>query len=319
MRGTVFVVATLAAAVSLAVIPHAAAQSGKAIKIVVPFAPGGGIDVVARVIAEQIGNLQGPTIIVENRPGAGTVIATEDVLRATPDGGTLLFNNNSFVVVPQFRKLNYNALADLTAVCEIANTPTVVVVSNDSLYYSLDDLIAAARAKPDELTFGAVPGAVLHIGFEMLQRGADVRMTLVPYTGTIPEVTAVLGGQINAAMVDYPAAAGQLQAGKLRALAIGAAARAEWLPNVPTMLELGFKDYVNLWYGIFAPAKTPPETVSRLADWFVKALQATATKSRLLAQGVAPVGLCGAEFGAFVRKEYDAYGRVIRAANIKAE
>jgi tripartite-type tricarboxylate transporter receptor subunit TctC len=312
--------AALAATVFLTAICAAWPQSARLVRIIIPFAPGGGVDVVARVITQQVGDIQGPTMIVENRPGGGTVLATQDVLRSTPDGGALLFVNNSVVVAPQLRKLDYDPLSDLTAVCKIASTPTVIVVGAQSPYQSLGDLIGAARAKPGTLNFGAVPGAVLQIGFEMFQRAANIQMTLVPYNGTIPEITAILGGQIDAALVDYPAASGQLQAGKVRALAIGSPQRVDLLPSVPTMTESGFKEFeLDLWYGTFAPAKTPPETVSQLAAWLVKALQVPAAKAKLAAQGVTPVGQCGPDFGAFVRKEYDTYGRVIRAANIKAE
>jgi tripartite-type tricarboxylate transporter receptor subunit TctC len=311
-----------AAAVAIFVAAMSAAwpQSARVTKIIVPFAPGGGVDVVARVVAQGVGDLQGPTMVVENRPGGGTVLAAQDVLRSTPDGSALLFINNSVVVAPQLKKLDYDPLSDLTAVCKIASTPTVIVVGAQSPYLSLSDLIGAARAKPGALNFGAVPGAVLQIGFEMFQRAANIRMALVPYNGTIPEITAILGGQIDAALVDYPAAAGQLQAAKVRALAIGSPQRADFLPNVPTIAESGIKDYqLDLWYGTFVPAKTPPEQVAQLASWLAKALQVPGTRSKLAAQGVNPVGQCGAPFGAFVRKEYDTYGRVIREANIKVE
>ncbi len=319
MRKPAFLAAAVAA-VSLAAISIAAPQSARVVKIVIPFAPGGGVDVVARIVAQEVGELHGPTMVVENRPGGGTVLAAEDVLRSTPDGGTILFNNNSTVVAPQLKKLDYDPLTDLTAVCKIAATPTVILVGAASPYRTLEDLIAAARAKPGTLNFGAVPGAVLQIGFEMFQHAASISLTLVPYNGTIPEVTAILAGQIDAALVDYPAASGQLQAGTVRALAIGSPQRAEFLPDVPTLGEAGFKDYeLDLWYGTFAPAKTPPATVAQLADWFAKALQVPAARAKLAAQGVSPVGQCGADFGAFVGKEYEAYGRVIRDANIKAE
>ena len=294
-------------------------QSAHVTRIIVPFAPGGGIDVVARVVAQQVGELAGPVMVVENRPGGGTVLATEDVLRAAPDGGTLLFNNNSFAVAPQFRKVDYDPLS-LTAVCKLATTPTVIIVNANSPYHTLGDLIEAAHAKPGALTFGAVAGAVMQIGFEMFQHAAGMQLTFVPYNGTLPEVTAILGGQIDAALLDYPVAAGQIQAQKIRALAVGSAQRASFLPDVPTMAESGFKGYeLELWYGMFAPANTPASVTSSLATWFDKAIHAPQTVAKLADQGVTPSGQCGADFASYVRDEYQRYGRVIQDAHIKAD
>ena len=227
-------------------------------KIIVPFPPGGGGDVVARIVAQQVGDMKGPTMVVEDQPGAGTVIATQNVVRSTPDGTTLLINNNSVVVVPQLRKLDYDPLSDLAPICDVASTPAVLVVNSASPYRTLDDFLAAARARPDDITVGGATGTVLNVGFEMLQRAANVRMTYVNYQGTNQAVNAVLGGHIVAALVDYPATAGQLQAGTLRALAVGSSRRIDWLPRRPTVADFGLKDYeLDIWYGAFAPAKTP--------------------------------------------------------------
>ena len=295
-------------------------QTAAIVKVIVPYPPGGGADVLARVVAEQVGVLHGPTMVVEDRPGAGTIIGTEDVVRATPDGNMLLFANNSSLLVPHLRKLDYNPLTSLEPICSVASTPTVIVVNSASPYHKLADLLDAARAKPGELTYGAAAGAVSHVSIEMLSHAADVKMTLVPYPGTAPQVNAVLGGHVNLAFVDYPAAAGLLKAGKLRALAVGSLSRIPWLPDVPTVSESGFKDFeMELWYGLFAPAKTPGQTVSQLANWFTKFLQMPDTKARLATLGMKPTGACGADFAAYLRKQYDDYGRIIRDANIKAE
>jgi tripartite-type tricarboxylate transporter receptor subunit TctC len=240
------------------------AQAARAIKIIVPFPPGGGVDVVARVLAEQIGRAQGPPMVIENRPGAGTAIGMDAVLRSPPDGNTLLIINNSFAVIPHLRKLDFDPLASFEPVCNLAITPTVVVVNNESPYRTLADLVAAARAKPGDMTIGGAPGTVLNVAVEMLQHAADVRMTFVPFPGTPPAVNSLLGGHVMSALVDYPAAAGQLQAGKLRALATGSPRRIEWLAQVPTVAESGYGGYdVELWYGLFAPAKVPKELISR--------------------------------------------------------
>jgi tripartite-type tricarboxylate transporter receptor subunit TctC len=295
-------------------------QGTRTIKVVVPFPPGGGIDVLARIMAEQIGRMQAATVVIENRPGAGTVIGTDAVYRAKPDGNTVLIDNNSFVVTPHLRKVDYDPFLGFAPICNAADTPTVIAVNSASPYRTLDELFAAARAKPLALTYGSAPGSALNVAFEMLSRMASFRMTFVPFGGTPPAVSAVLGDHIVVAHVDYPSAAGQIQAGKLRALATGSRRRIAALPQVPTVAESGFKDYgLDLWYGLFAPAQTPKEVVSELADWFSRSVQVPEVKAKLAAQGINPVAMCGADFVADLRKQFDTYGRAIREADIKAE
>ena len=316
-RGAAAVAATVICFLAVSV---AWSQSARTIKIVVPYPPGGGADVLARVVANAIGDMHGPTMIVENRPGAGTEIGTEDVVRAAPDGNTLLLTNNALLLVPHLRKVDYDPLSSLEPICSVASTPMIAIVNSASPYHTLDDLIGAARAKPGALTFGASIGALSHVTYEMLMHRANFRMTLVPFTGTPPEVNAVLGGHIDTAFVDYPPAAGLLQSGKLRALATGSRARIAWLPDLPTVSELGYKDFeVELWYGLFAPGHTPQQTISQFAEWFTKAVQTPQTRSRLMTQGIDTSAVCGAPFASYLQKRYDEYGRVIRDANIKAE
>jgi tripartite-type tricarboxylate transporter receptor subunit TctC len=295
-------------------------QTARTVKLVVPFPPGGAIDVLARIVAEQVGRQQGPTIVIENRPGAGTEIGTEAVVRAAPDGNTLLMGSDAMLVVPHIRKVNYDSVGDLAPICSLASVPTVIVVKTDSPLRTLDDLVKTARAKPGELTFGSAPASVLDIAFEIFAHAANFKMTFVPFPGTLPAVNAVLGGHISAAMVDYPAAAGQLLAGTLRALATGARKRIDGLPDVPTIAESGYKDYeLQLWYGPFAPAKTPAETVSAFATTFVDAIRAPEIKSKLAAGLFSLDVACGADFAALLRRRSDDFGRGIREANITAK
>jgi tripartite-type tricarboxylate transporter receptor subunit TctC len=295
-------------------------QTVRTIRLIVPFPPGGAIDVLARIVAEEVGHERGPTMVVENRPGAGTEIGTEAVARATPDGNTLLMGSDALVTLPHLRKTGYDPLTDLLPICRLASTPTVIVVNSGSAYRTLDDLLVAARANPGRLTYGSAPGSVVNVGFEMLAHAANIRMTFIPFGGTLPAVNALLGEHIDAAMVDYPAAVGQLRAGKLRTLATGARQRIEELPEVPTVAESGFKDYeLELWYGPFAPAKAPMETIAQLAASFSQAMKAPALNSRLAVQQIRPLVTCGADFAAFLRKRSDEFGRAIREANIKAE
>src|SRR3954454_7765842 len=300
---------------------HAAwAEATRTIKIVVPYAPGSGPDILGRLLAEQIGRQNGPTMVVEDRPGAGTVIGTEAVARAAPDGNTVLVVAPSFVINPSLRKVNYD-LSSFEPICHLAATPMVIVVNSASPYRSLGDLIAGARAKPGKLTLGSGgPGSSLHIGFEILKRAAGINMTFVPYAGNAPAINALLGGHLTTVYADYPTVVEQLKVGTLRALATAGRNRAEALPDVPTVAESGFKDYdLDIWYGIVAPAKTSDDALSQLAAWSSAAVKAPEMKPKLALQGLYPVGSCGAEFGAHLRKQHDEYARVIREANIKGE
>jgi tripartite-type tricarboxylate transporter receptor subunit TctC len=197
----------------------------------------------------------------------------------------------------------------------------VIVVNATSPYRTLADLIDAARAKPGDLTLGSGgPGSSLHIGFEILKRTAGINMTYVPYGGNAPAINALMGGHLTSVYADYPTVVEQLKAGTLRALATGGAKRAEALPDVPTVEESGFKDYdLDIWYGLVAPGKTPADVLSQLAELSRAAVKAPDMKPKLALQGLYPVGSCGAEFGEHLRKQHDAYARVIREANIKAE
>jgi tripartite-type tricarboxylate transporter receptor subunit TctC len=311
--------AALAHALILAVVtiaPGARAQT--AIKIVVPAPAGGAGDIVARVLTEQVGRAQAQTIVVENRPGAGTIIGTEAVARAAPDGGTLLITAPYLVIAPHMRKVNFDPLTSFEPICHLVSSPGVIVVNSASQHRTLADFVTAARAKPGELTFaGAGPGTVQQIGFEMLKRAADVNITFVPYPGGAPAITALLGGHVTAVFAEYAPLAEHIKAGRLRAIATTTRARIDPLPDVATVAE-SYKDYeVDFWWGLFGPAKTPMQTVSQAADWFTTAMRVPEINAKLVAQGFVPVGTCGADFGVVVRQQYERYGRVIREANIK--
>jgi tripartite-type tricarboxylate transporter receptor subunit TctC len=312
--------AAVAALLAVVLTPTAASAQSGTIKIVVPLPAGGGVDVVARELAEQIGQVQGATFVIENRPGAGTMIGTEVVARANPDGNTLLVVPNSFVVAPQLHKANYDAIASFTPICSLVATPTVLAVNKSSPYRTLADLVAAAQAEPGKLTVGSGGGAALQLNFEMLQQATHIRTTFVPFSGTVPAVIAALGGHVDAVFSDFPTIWPQIKSGALHPLATGARTRSESLPAVPTIDESGYKGYeAEIWYGLFAPAGTPPEVTARLDGWFAAAVQDGGIKAKLAAQGLRPVGVCGDEFRDQVRREYDMFGRVIRDAGIKAE
>jgi tripartite-type tricarboxylate transporter receptor subunit TctC len=296
-------------------------QTATTINMVVPYAPGGVNDILARLLAEQVGRAGGPTLVVENRPGAGGVIGTELVARAAPDGNTLLIASTPFLIDPQLRKLKYDPLSSFEPICKLVDAPTLIVVNDASPYRTLGDLLSAARSKPGELTLASIgPGSSFQLGFEMLKRAAKVDMTFVPYPGNAPALSAVLGEQVTSMFGTYSNVAEYLKAGKLRALAVATSTRVEPLPDIPTIAESGYNDVeTDAWFGAFAPAKTPAATISQIEGWFTAAMQVPDAKAKLGAQGLYPDSMCGADFATYLRKQYDAYGRIIREANIKLE
>jgi tripartite-type tricarboxylate transporter receptor subunit TctC len=315
------VAAALAAAILFVLSASTWPQTGTKIRLILPFPPGGPADSMIRIVAEQIGAAGGPAMVVESHPGAGTEVGTELVSRAAPDGNTLAIISNSFVVLPHLRKLNYDPLTDFEPVCELASFPPLIVVENESPYHTLADLIDAARAKPGTLTLASLgPATASQMAFEMLKREAKADMTFIPFSGYTLAIQALLGKQVTAALADLSSLQGQLQTGKLRALATTARARVATLSDVPTAIELGYKSVEAEFFGaVIAPAKTPKQTMDQLIGWFKTAIAEPKVKERFAALGFFPGGRCGADFGLVLRKDYDDYGRIIREANIKFE
>jgi tripartite-type tricarboxylate transporter receptor subunit TctC len=301
--------------------PRAAQPQTRTIKIINPYPPGGTADIIARLLGEQIGRAQRLTMLVENRAGGGTVIGTEAAARAAPDGNTLLITSVVFVINPHLRKLNYDPLTSFEPICNLVQSPQVLVVNNQSPYRTLPDLINAARAKPGGIALASTgPASPSHVAFEMLKRTQKLDMTYVPFPGNAPTVNAVLGGHVAAGIANYADVIGHIKAGTLRALATHSPKRVDTLPDLPTVAEAGFKEFeYDIWFGMLAPARTPQDGLSQLSNWFVAAMQVPEIKAKLVDQGLYPVGTCGADFAADLRRQSADYGRIIRDANIKAE
>jgi tripartite-type tricarboxylate transporter receptor subunit TctC len=315
-------VLSVLAAVPAFIANNAWSETARTIKLIVAVPPGGGTDILARLLAEQIGRTQAPaTVVVENRPGADGIIGTEAVARAAPDGNTLLIAATPFVINPQVRKANYHPLTSFEPICLLVTTPTVIAVSSASPYRTLAELFEAARTKPGQLTLASIgPGSAYHLKFDMLKRTSKLDVTFVPYAGNAPAVTALLGNHVTSMWGTYPDVAEHLRVGRLRALAVASPSRIESLSDVPTVAESGYKNLeVDVWFGLVAPAKTPTSSVSVIASWFTAAIQVPEVRAKLAVQGLYPVGMCGPDFGAFLQKQYDGYGRIIDEANLKAE
>jgi tripartite-type tricarboxylate transporter receptor subunit TctC len=301
----------------------ASSQAGRAIHVIIGVPPGGSIDVLARILADHISSTKGQSIIVESRPGAGGIIAAEAVARAAPDGHTLLINNNGTIINAILRKVSYDPRTSFEPICYLVTTPQLIVVSSAAPHRTLAELIAAARAKPGELSIASVgPNTTQHIGIERFKRLAQADLTYVPYPGGAPTMNALLGGHVSSAVLNWSEIGAQLAAGKAHALATMAPQRIEPMPNLPTVAESGYPDFeTDVWFGLVAPAKTPQQKLTQLIDWFADALLAPTVKSKLTAQALYPTPSpgCGADFGAHIARQSDLYARLIRELNIKAE
>jgi len=308
--------------VSLAVIAEpAVAQSlaGKTIKIVVPYAAGGTGDVVARVLAQAITQKTGLTIVVEDRPGASSIVGSEFAARAAPDGTTILLVENPFILSPILFPGHYDPVSSFEPLCYVAATPAVLAVSSKSDIHTLSDYLKLATSKPGAVSYGGTgPASIIHIAGELLKRDAKVDITYVPYPGSPPAMNATLAGTITAVMANYSDLKGQIEAGALRPIAVPAKKRAEALPNVPTLAESGFNNLdAAVWFGFVAPAKTPKETLAQLSQYVSDAVKSEGVADRLKSQGMFINLFCGAEFGNFLFDQKHSYTEFAREFDIK--
>jgi tripartite-type tricarboxylate transporter receptor subunit TctC len=312
----------LAAFVALAVVPQPAwTQAGRTIKVVISVPPGGTIDFLVRVLADHVGKANGPTVIVESRPGAGSLIAAEAVAKAAPDGNTLLVNTNGLLINAALRKVRFDPVTGFEPICHLVSSPQILVVNSASPYRTLRDLFDAARAQPGVLSIATIgPNSTQHIAVRKLMKLAGIDMIYVPFTGGAPAINALLGGHVHAVLQNYSEAGEQVHAGKLRALASASASRLDLLPDVPSIVEAGYPGAVtDVWFGLVAPAKTPTDQMTQLIDWFGNAIRTADVKARLVQQGLYADGRCGADFAAHIRRQQDEYIHAVAEMNLKAE
>jgi tripartite-type tricarboxylate transporter receptor subunit TctC len=292
------------------------------IRIVVPFAPGGGTDVVARTLAQEMTKDLGATMIIENRPGAGTIIGTQAVAASEPDGYTLLMGTFANAVNPSLNaKLPYDAHKDFAPVALIARSFNIVVVNPGSPIKTVADLIAAAKADPDKLSYGTFgTGTSAHLAGELFKSMAKVNLTTVPYKGAAPAITDLIGGQIQVMFTTVASAASLIAGGQLRALAVTSAERSPAFPQLPTVAEAGVPGYAaESWYGLFAPARTPPDIVDRLNKSAATAVQSEAFKRLGVNESLVMVARPPQELDRYFRGEEERWRKVIQDAGIKVE
>jgi tripartite-type tricarboxylate transporter receptor subunit TctC len=307
----------------MAAAPASAAEfEAKTTRIIVPFAPGGGTDIIARTLAHEMANALGGAIIIENKPGAGTVIGTDLVAKAEPDGHTLLMGTFTHAVNPSLRaRLPYDSEKDFSPVSLIERSFNVVVVDPNSSARSIADLISAAKAKPNALNYGTFgPGTSAHLAGELFNSLADVKMTAVHYKGAAPAITDLLGGTIQVMFTTVASATSLIMDGKLKALAVTAAARVPAFPDVPTVAEAGVTGYAaESWYGLFAPAKTPGSVVALLNTAADKSVHSPAFDKLVENEGLIMVGGAASLLADYIRSEEARWRKVVREAGIKIE
>jgi tripartite-type tricarboxylate transporter receptor subunit TctC len=299
-----------------------AAYPDRIVKIVVPFAPGGGTDVIARTLAQEMAKDLGASVIIENKPGAGTIIGTQAVATSEPDGYTLLMGTFSHAVNLSLNaRLPYDPHKDFAAVALVARSFNFVVVNPKSAIKSIADLIAAAKADPDKLSYGTYgTGTSAHLAGELFKNMAKVNLTTVPYKGAAPAITDLIGGQIQVMFTTVASASSLIAGGQLRALAVTSAERSPAFPDLPTVAEAGVPGYAaESWYGLLAPAKTPPEIIDRLNKSAAAAVQSEAFKRLGLNEGLVMVAQPPEALDRYLRGEEERWRKVIEDAGIKIE
>jgi tripartite-type tricarboxylate transporter receptor subunit TctC len=294
----------------------------KPVHLLVPFPPGGAVDVVARSLGDELAKRLGQSIIIENRAGAGGTLAAMATAKSAPDGYTLVVVASGHAIVPfLFPKLQYDVFKDFTPVSLLGNSPNLVLVRADSPMKTLANLIALARQKPGQLSYGhAGNGTSPHLAGELLKVTAKIDIASIPYKGGAPALNDLMGGHIPITFNNLPEAIGQIQAGTVRALAVTTIKRTPMLPDVPTVAESGLTEYdTGVWWGVLAPAGLPADIQARLSRDCAEAMTSPAVTERFRTLGATPIGGSAADFAKLIRADYDKWGPVIKAAGIQAE
>jgi tripartite-type tricarboxylate transporter receptor subunit TctC len=317
---------TAGAAVSAITAPSLLAQAGwphKAIRFVVPFAPGGTSEIVARSVAAELTKQLGQSVYVENKPGGAGVIAMSEVAKAAPDGYTLILTHVGTMAVNPYMLANqpYDVNKDFTPVTLLAKVPNVFVIHPDVPAKTFQEFVAYVKKNPGKLNYGSAGNASAgHLAMEYLKLVTGMFMTHIPYRGTGPQLADLLAGRLQASSAGMPALGAHIRAGKLRAIAVGTQHRIPALPDVPTVQEMGFKNFeTSQWYGMHVPAGTPPDIVKRLQEGSLKALKSSAITERFASDNAVGGGGPSADYAAFIAGEQKVWSDIVKRASIKAD
>ncbi len=299
-----------------------AAYPAKPVRMVTGFAPGGGTDIIGRIVAQKLYEAWRQTVVVDNRPGAGSTLGTEIVARAVPDGYTLQMVSMSHALnVSLYKKLAYDPVRDFMPVTLVATAPNVLVTHPSVAARSVKELIALAKAQPGRLNFSSSgSGGVSHLSAELFVRAAGIDVVHVPYKGAGPAMAALLGGEVQLMMATTPVASVQMKANRVRALAVSSARRSPLAPELPTIAESGFPGFeTDTWYGIIAPARVPQRIIVRVQQSVLRVLELPEVKTMFEQQGAQPAGSSPESFDAFIRSEIAKWAKVIKAARVEPQ
>jgi tripartite-type tricarboxylate transporter receptor subunit TctC len=298
------------------------AYPARPIRLISPFTPGGGNDLVSRAVAVAMTKNIGQSVVVDNRPGANTIVGMEIVAKAAPDGYTLIMTSSTQAInATLYPKLPYDSIKSFAPVCLVGSSPLIIAVPTASSIRTVTDLIAAARAKPGELTYpSAGTGNATHLGGELFASMAGVTLTHVPYKGSGPGLTDLSAGRLAVAFSTALSVVPFVKGGRLRAVAVTSSQRSSFMPELPTVAESGLPGYeASTWYGVIAPAGTPRAIVARLNNEIVKVLALPEVKDRLVTQGIDPIGNTPEQFAAYIRSEIVKWAKIIKSTGVTAE
>ena len=299
------------------------AYPSKPIRMIVPFPPGGGTDILSRLVANKLTEVSKWTVIPDNRAGAGGTIGIAEAVRTAPTGYEMVMGQkDNMVVAPWlYKSLTYDPTKDLVAVAHVAYTPVVIVTGLNSRFKTLADVVTAAKAAPDQITYGSPGnGTTIHLAGEILSTAAGIKLRHIPYKGSNPAMMDVLAGNVDLMVSSLPSAIAQLKAGKLRALAVTSAKRSTSLPDVPTVAEMGYKDFdVSTWYGLFMPTGTPKEIVATVNAEVNKLLATPDMKAAVHAQGAELQSMTPEQFSALLKTDYAKWKDIVKASGATIE
>ncbi len=301
----------------------APAYPNKPIRLIVPFPPGGGTDILSRLVATKLTESAKWTVVADNKAGAGGTIGIGEAVKAAPTGYDIVMGQKDNLVIGPwlYKNLPWDPTKDLTAVAHVAYTPVIIATSVNSKYKTLADVVAAAKAAPGTITYGSPGnGTSIHLAGDLFEKAADIKLSHIPYKGSNPALMDALAGNVDLLVSSLPSAMGQIKAGKLRPLAVTSAQRSSSLPDVPTVAQSGFKDFdVSTWYGLFAPAGTPAAVVTALNAEVNKLLGTAEMKAAIHAQGAEPLALTPAQFDTLLKTDYAKWKGIVEASGAKIE
>jgi len=319
---TIACVAAGAALTPLATLAQAT-YPAKPIRLIVPFPPGGGTDILSRLVAQKLTESAKWTVVADNRAGAGGTIGITEAAKAAPTGYDLVMGQKDNMVVGPwlYKNLPWDPTKDFAPIAHVAYTPVIIATSANSRFKTLADVVAAAKAAPDTITYGSPGnGTTIHLAGDLFEKAAGIKIRHVPYKGSNPAMMDALAGNVDLLVSSVPSAMGQIKSGKLRPLAVTSAKRSTSLPDVPTVAEQGFKDFdVSTWYGVFAPAGTPKEIVTAVNAEINKLLATAEMKDAIHAQGAEPQAMTPEQFGAQLKADYQKWRSIVQGSGVTLE